>query len=151
MDPLDRLEASIDELEFKEKYASRNRMSLLIVHALVGVAVGATILRFGIPLSFSFLGLTDELRLALGLIPFLGGLILLGGLLFNRLVVAEGTGMTLLLVWDVWMVAGFMEAYKIMATPNPYPIFIYVGLSAFMTIHLFTFYVFMKGRLDGDY
>lgn len=146
---LNTLQKFTENLEYKEKYASKNRFGLLIVHSLIGLAVGSNILEYGPPTSFMGIDVAKGSGLILGGLPFMGGLILLAGLLMRRLLLLEGVGMTCLLIWDAWMAIGFYDAFKDGTLSNPYPIYIYAGLFSFMTIHLWTFYKFLDGLIDG--
>lgn len=150
-DPLPGIKSFILELEYKERYASRNRLSLLLIHGIASMIIGYNILKYGPPTSFMGLNPSGFADIALGLSPLIGGFTLVVGLIFGRFMILEGIGITFILIWDLWMTSGFYLAYDkgVLVGNNPYPIYIYAALSGFMVIHTITFYKFLSGEPNG--
>lgn len=145
-DAINKLEKDVVFLEHKNEYLNRNREDLLSTHGWIGVGVGIAIMIWGGPDPFNPIITSDIWKLLFGAVPFVGGLLLLSGLWFNRLLLLEAIGMTFLLIWDLWMVAGFAIVMIYYGYNTIYPLVLYIGLTRFMYIHLKTLYKF----IDGD-
>lgn len=146
---LDKVITSIEQLETKNSYNEKNRSQLLVIHAFIGMGVGVCILWLGGPESFSGLVTEPHTKFLLGAVPLVGGAILFLGLVLGRKLVLESLGMTLLLIWDLWMGYGFIWALANVGGANPYPLVIYGGFAAFMCVHLGTLYKFIDGKTSG--
>lgn len=145
-DALNKLEQDVVYLENKSEYLNRNREDLLVTHGWIGVGVGTAIIIWGGPDPFNPILTSALWKLLLGAVPLLGGVLLLSGLWLNRFLLLEAIGMTFLLIWDLWMVAGFTIVMLFYGYNTFYPLVIYGGFSRFMYVHLKTLYKF----IDGD-
>ncbi len=138
-EPLDELEVLTDKLAVRASYSEKNRFSLLAVHASLSVYVGISIFKYGGPDNFKDINnIPQWFPHALWMLPLMGGFFLGIGLMKNRDVWFEATGMTMILIWDLLMTIGFMIAWYQGTLVSLYPIGIYAGLSTFMCIHLRT-------------
>ena len=147
-DPIDRLEHGVDKLAAEHRYVSAqaawentNRIGLLWVHAIVGVFVGVAILSQGTAASLETI-LGPWARPVTGWMPLLGGLLLADGLRSRpRDVRMEALGLLLLLLWDLIMTVGFFVAFATvlgLPTSRLYPVPVYAGYAALITVHLWT-------------
>lgn len=145
-DDLDKVISSIENLEYKSKYNSKNRFQLLFVHSMVGIGAGGLLIVNGYPVTFQGVLSNSYMEFFIGFVPFMGGLFLLIGLLLNRHLLLEAVGMALLLIWDLWMVYCIWWTTENVPNTVYYPLFVYGGLAAFMCVHLGTLYKFVDRR-----
>ena len=140
---LDALEHFAIDLEKRQRYSERNRLALLGAHG-VGLVLAAALLAVDDP-ARAVISLFGSYADAFNVLPGIGGVLLLAGLMLGRRMALEAAGMFIGLLWDVGMIAAFtyqatQEPY-ITATPVPastYPIAVYGTLAALMGIHLYT-------------
>lgn len=129
-----------------------NRLSLLHIHAFIGLFAGTLILFAG---SGEIFGAHDAwLAPVSGLLAALGGALLLVGMVRRTPVLPlQVAGLVVLAVWDLVMVTGFVatafssgevlidwpwRAVDRLPTTTLYPIVLYVGLLLMMVVHLLT-------------
>lgn len=123
-------------------YDERNRLALLATHGWMALITGLLITAAGAPSPWvEFAG--PDLDWALAVPVLVGGSLLLIGLHSGRRLAAEAFGMACLLAWDLVMTALFVgqiqrHEYAV------YPIAIYGGLAALMSIHLRTLWRYLK-------
>ncbi|GHJ59122.1 hypothetical protein NOK12_16400 [Nocardioides sp. OK12] len=158
-DAYDRLEQAAETVAQRAEWERSNRVGLLWVHAAVGMIAGAQMLLYGSAATIEeAVGVWT--RLALGLLGIIGGIVLAFGILRGRTVLLEAIGLAAIGIWDLLMAAGF--AYARVGggtfTPRalfepiptgyvlPYPISVYIGLAALITVHLWTLRRFKRGR-----
>lgn len=151
-DPLDRLEEAASKVAVHVNWEQDNRRGLLWVHAICGMWIGALILIFGGPGNIErSLGVWT--RPTLGGLALLGGAVLASGLLSRpRNVIREIVGLVIIGIWDACMTGGIIAARidqgefspraLLEVQPEgyvvPYPIIVYGGLLALISIHLWT-------------
>lgn len=134
-----------ETLAQKTRYEERNRLTLLGIHATMGVLIGALIIADGGPQVAQYLNVD---HVSLGLPAFVGGSLLWVGLLANRNLRLEAFGMTLMLIWDLFMCGLFVVAALGGApaySASLYPIALYGGMAALMSVHLWTLLTFISG------
>lgn len=133
----------------KSRYEENNRLTLLGIHATMGVLIGALIISDGGPLAAQAAGVSS---LSLGLPALFGGFLLWTGLLAGRNLRLEAFGMTLLVMWDWFMCALFILAAldHSAVSSSLYPIALYGGLGALMMVHLYTLLRFIAGVESSD-
>lgn len=151
-DPLDRLETHADKLARQFTYEQQNRRGLLWVHAVIGVTAGAQMLLWGSATTIeSALGIWSRALMAgLGLVG--GGLLSFGLLSRPRSIPLEVAGLFLVGIWDMLMTVGLAIArikqndFHVIPITEPlmqgyvvaYPVTVYAGLMALISIHLWT-------------
>lgn len=151
-DPLARLDEAADAINRRMGYELANRLGLLRVHAVVGLWAGPLMLLFGSATTIeAAIGVWT--RTVLGLLALAGGLLLAIGISRTpRSIRLEAAGLALLLVWDTAMMLGIIYArisqgdfaVRPLFDPLPlgyvvaYPIPVYAGYGALLTIHLLT-------------
>ena len=150
--PFDRLDAAAERVEHRVTWETANRRGLLWTHACVGLTAGPFMLAFGSSTTIeAAIGVWT--RTVLGLLSFVGGLLLASGLLVRpRSVKLEAAGLAVLALWDLCMVAGFILARAKQADFTlrgldealpagcvvAYPVPVYAGIFALLVIHLWT-------------
>lgn len=142
-DPLDRIDEGLTRIARRQAYADRNRLTLLAIHGIGGVAITALLFHDG-PAPAVADALGDHIDL-FNLLPGIGGALLLAGLLARRFLPLEAPGMGLLLAWDVAMAGIFYTTARTSATDGDpatiavtYPVAVYAILGALMVTHLLT-------------
>lgn len=136
-DPVDIAHDALERLASRQRYDERNRLALLIVHGVMGVAVGALILIDSPPAAWvDWVGTGREAWLAGPALA--GGATLLAGLAAGRHLILEAAGMAGILAWDALMVATFVKG-----DGPAYPTALYLGLAALMTIHVVTLCLYL--------
>jgi hypothetical protein len=141
--PLDRLEEIAIPLAVRQTYDEQNRLALLMIHGLGGLAT--TFLMFRDHLSVTQQVLMGEWAMPFNVLPGLGGAILLLGLAWGRRLLLEGVGMAILLAWDFGMVRMFVEAsqrfphdHDPRTVSTLYPLSIYGQLGMLLAVHAWT-------------
>lgn len=132
--------ARLEVLGRRARYDELNRLALLLVHAIGGLAFGACFIVFGVPASWQTgWSSTDPAQAIATAVPILGGATLAGGLLCGRHLVAEAVGMLVLLGWEAAGVVVVVRWIKI-AHPGPlqYQVVLYALPAVLMTIHMVT-------------
>ncbi len=129
-----------------------NRLSLLHIHAFVGLFAGTLVLFAG---SGGIFGTHEAWLTPLsGALAVLGGAVLLTGMVRRTPVLRlQVTGLVVLALWDVVMLTGFVataagagqvlidwpwRAVDRLPATSLYPIVLYVGLLLMMVVHLLT-------------
>lgn len=151
-DPLDRLETAAERIANRAEYEQANRRGLLWVHALVGMFAGLQMALWGSASTIeNTLGIW--VRPCLASLGFVGGWLLAFGLSRRpRSIPLEFVGLLLVGLWDLAMTLGLMWArlqqadysFRPLNEPLPigyvvaYPVTVYAGLLALITIHLWT-------------
>lgn len=151
-DALDRLVDAAERIVTRQGWEQANRLGLLAVHGLIGLIAGTLILINGSAMSFDLIGLW--VRSLTGGIALVGGAVLLAGLVRTpRSVRLEVTGLVLLGIWDLMMAVAFLTAtiavgelnftWPWIRVPDDirtrlYPIALYVGMLALISVHLWT-------------
>lgn len=138
--PWDRAEEALVALETRTQYDEKNRLELLAVHGIKGLALGPLLYNFGGPDAwYTVFGHSSIVFLAAP--AFFGGLLLLLGLAWNRNIVAEAVGMAGLLLWD-----GLMIFTMIVGDAAPYVVVVYASMAALMCIHVRTLWRYIRSR-----
>ncbi len=148
-DPLERLEHGVNAMANQQRWESANRLSLLWVHALVGVAAGFFMMTNGTATSFEVWLGQGEARIATGVTAMAGGVVLGFGLMHRpRNIQAESLGLSILLVWDLAMSAGFLvnliNPPHGAPAPKAYPVAIYGGYFLLLLVHILTLAIFRR-------
>jgi hypothetical protein len=148
-DPLARLEAGVARLTpvvHRTVWENSNRLGLLWVHAATGVVAGTLILTTGTAMSLTLV--LPHARPLTGVPAIAGGLILAAGLLARpRRVLVEVAGLVLLGAWDLVMAVGFVLSAANPAIPARwYPIAVYAGFFALISVHLWTLRSIWRGN-----
>lgn len=140
-DPFHRAEKALLSLEQRSRYDESNRIALLVIHGVMGVVVGFLMMAYGAPDAWrQVVGPDRDWMLALP--AAIGGFLLLGGLLvFNRNMLLESIGMTLILIWDCVMVF-ILQKFGL----NPYAVAVYASMAALMGVHVFTLIRYLATR-----
>lgn len=152
---LDRLEQATEAIAKRDRYNSRNRRALLVIHGVMGVSVGILLFTGGSAQSMiDVFGEGSPVLWLLNLSSLCGGLVLLAGVfirqrrpgILDRLsTLLEAVGMTVMLLWDAGMAVTLgVAAHKAATDGDPlthtaaYPVAVYTGLAALMAVHLLT-------------
>ena len=131
---------------------SANRLSLLHIHAFIGLFAGALVLFTG---SGGIFGTQEAWLTPLsGVLAVLGGALLLTGMVRRTPVLRlQVAGLVVLALWDVVMLTGFVataagagqilidwpwRTVDRLPAATLYPIVLYVGLLLMMVVHLLT-------------
>lgn len=147
-DPYLRAEEALVSLEQRTQYDEKNRLELLAVHGFKGLAVGMAIHFGGAPPAWNDVyGASTTVFLAAP--AFLGGVLLLLGLAWNRNILLEALGMLGLLLWDILMIRVMFTAAN-----SPYVPIIYLAMACLMGIHVRTLLRYLNARrkaaINGD-
>jgi hypothetical protein len=127
-----RAEEALVSLEYRSRYDEKNRLELLAVHGIKGLALGLLIYHAGAPESWNT-EFGAQAAFFLAAPAFFGGLLLLLGLTWNRNIFLEALGMIGLLTWDLLMVYVMVKQ-----AATPYVPVIYLSMAALMLIHVKT-------------
>lgn len=159
LEPFERLEVAAElVMERAEASARRvayergNRLSLLWIHGIVASVAGLQQILYGSATQLEVL-LGPWVRLFLGPVAIIGGLILLSGLLKRpRSIPMEAVGLSFVALWDGSMTLGLGAArilqnnYHVIPFGQQlpagyvpaYPIAVYGGMFALLVVHLWT-------------
>lgn len=141
-------EQALNRLAERAAYDERNRLALLLVHALTGILAGLLITLDREPASWLDL-VGPGHAWWLGAPPIVGGILLAAGLAMRRTprigerirLVTEAIGMTGIMAWDAAMI------YVIgRAGDAAYPVAVYAGLAGLMSVHMVTLGAYIVRR-----
>lgn len=144
---------ALRRLSRRARYDQANRLGLLVVHCLIGWAATLT---FGTKVPITWTAVVGDNGVAAIIataVPGIGATLLLLGLLSNRNLPLEATGLAMLLAWDL---VGLFAVYKFLTSPVTtaplqYQFALYGGLAALLTVHLVTIVAFKvesrRGRI----
>lgn len=146
-DRLDRADKALESLALKQRYDERNRVTLLLVHAVGGFFAGLFIITDEPPTAWVDRFGPGE-ALPLGGPPLVGGLLLAFGLAMRytsapsawRFVI-EAVGMLGILAWSlvmIWVISGSGNAV--------YPVAVYADLAGLMLVHFATLAAYLWRR-----
>lgn len=152
MTGLDRLEQIANNLLWRSQYEEENRLELLFVHAFIGIGAGVLMIIDGVPSRVvEIVGAQEAVVYPLAVLPCVGGLTLLFGLLYKRRLLVEWSGMAMIMLWDTLMGSSlFLVNWLAAMDSSPetvstmYPVAVYMGLAALMRVHLKTLRKFRK-------
>jgi hypothetical protein len=140
--PWDRAEEALVALEQRTQYDERNRLELLFVHAMKGMAVGVLMAAYGPPDAW-LLEFGTHSAFFLWAPALVGGIALMAGLLWNRNILLEAIGMMSLIAWDCLMIYTLGKSGT-----NPYALGVYAGVAGLMFIHLRTLWRYLRARTE---
>lgn len=141
--PWERAEDALVTLEQRTRYDERNRIELLMVHALKGIGVGYMLARYGPPDAWN-LEFGEGSQFFLWAPALFGGLMLMLGLLWGRNILLEAIGMAGLITWDFLMIFTLAKSGL-----NPYAVVVYAGMAGLMIVHIKTLAKYLRARLKA--
>ncbi len=149
-DPLARLEQGVQRLApvvDSVAWEQSNRLGLLWVHVMTGLAAGLLILMDGT--AATLLEIHPSATVVTGVPAIAGGCILAVGLASRpRRVLVEVAGLVVLAVWDATMGIGFFISALHQPEARWYPFAVYLGFLALIVVHLWTLRTLWRSRRD---